>query len=84
MLKKKSDDYELFLGKSGKNMILGPPEKHKPYKDWINLALKLNLEHFSKTFGDTENFEVILDTCVKEIQGEEITEKNVLFLERCG
>ena len=28
MLKKKSDDYELFLGKSGKNLIMGPPEKH--------------------------------------------------------
>ena len=52
MLKKKSDDYELFLGKSGKNLIMGPAEKHKAYKDWVNLVLKFNLEHFSKSFGD--------------------------------
>jgi hypothetical protein len=52
MLKKKSDDYELFLGKSGKNLILGPPEKHKHCKDWINIVMRFNLEHFSKTFGD--------------------------------
>ncbi len=30
-MKKKSDDYELFLGKQGKNMIIGPPEKIKAY-----------------------------------------------------
>jgi hypothetical protein len=30
-LKKKSDDYELFLGKSGKNIIAGPIEKIKAY-----------------------------------------------------
>ena len=64
MLKKKSDDYELFLGKSGKNLILGPPEKHKPHRDWVNLVMKLSLEHFAKNLGDSENFEVILDTCI--------------------
>ena len=60
MLKKKSDDYELFLGKSGKNMILGPAEKHKPYQDWVNLVLKFNLEHLAKSMADPENYEVVL------------------------
>jgi hypothetical protein len=27
MLKKKTDDYELFLGKQGKNVLVGAPEK---------------------------------------------------------
>lgn len=39
-MKKKSDDYELFLGKQGKNMIIGPPEKIKAYQDWTALVFK--------------------------------------------
>jgi hypothetical protein len=84
MMKKKSDDYELFLGKSGKNLIMGPAEKYKAYKDWVNLALKFNLEHFSKSFGDSDNYDVMLDICMKEIKGEPISEKNVGFLEWPG
>jgi hypothetical protein len=30
-MKKKSDDYELFLGKSGKNFLIGAPDKLKVY-----------------------------------------------------
>jgi hypothetical protein len=84
MLKKKSDDYELFLGKSGKNLILGPPEKHKPHRDWVNLVMKLSLEHFAKSLGDSENFEVILDTCIREVQGEQLSEKSLGYLENFG
>ena len=41
-MKKKSNDYELFLGKSGKNFIIGPQEKVKFYQDWINQAMKIS------------------------------------------
>jgi len=32
--KKKSDDYELFLGKSGKNIFIGQEEQIKPFQEW--------------------------------------------------
>ncbi len=84
ILKKKSDDYELFLGKSGKNLIMGPAEKHKPYMDWINLVLKFNLEHFAKGMGDPENYGVIIEQCMREINAEKINEKAVEYVEGCG
>ncbi len=81
-LKKKSDDYELFLGKSGKNMILGPPPRHKAYQDWIKLVMKFTLEHFSKVMSDSENVEIVIDTCVASVRGiGEIVKKNIEFLD---
>lgn len=49
-MKKKSDDYELFMGKSGKNMIIGPQEKIKTFQDWVTLVMKFNLDHISPLY----------------------------------
>ncbi len=65
-LKKKSDDYELFLGKSGKNIIAGPIEKIKAYQTWASEVLKFNLEHLSSIY-EQDNFETLMDTCINYI-----------------
>jgi|LauGreDrversion4_2_1035121.scaffolds.fasta_scaffold1343254_1 hypothetical protein len=83
-LKKKSDDYELFLGKSGKNVIIGPAEKIKKYHDWMNVVLKYNMEHIN-TLYEQENFEIIMDTCISTIVGsKERVDKNLGYLGHIG
>jgi hypothetical protein len=42
-MKKKSDDYEMFLGKSGKNIIIAPHKKIKVYRDWAMKVLQIHL-----------------------------------------
>ena len=84
-MKKKSDDYELFLGKSGKNYIIGSPEKIKTYQDWVNLAFKFSLEHLAPIY-EQENFENIIDISILEMskQNTDKIEKNLLFLGKSG
>ena len=83
-MKKKSDDYELFLGKSGKNMIMGPAERIKAYHNWMTLVLKFNMDHLSMVY-EQENFEVIMDTSINMIVGSiDKPEKNLGFLGHIG
>lgn len=79
-MKKKSDDYELFLGKQGKNVILGPVEKVKIFQDWASQVLKYNLDHVSPLF-EQDNFENLMDTDANIIQGNsDKVERNLGFL----
>eukprot|EP00347_Sterkiella_histriomuscorum_P020361 403338103 len=79
-MQKKSDDYELFLGKSGKNYIIGPPEKMKIYQDWVSQVFKFSLEHLGQLY-EQENMENMLDICLNELnQNHEKVEKNIGYL----
>jgi hypothetical protein len=72
------------LGKSGKNMILGPAERIKAYHNWMNLVLKYNLDHLNMVY-DQENFEIIMDTSINTILGSsDKIEKNLGYLGHIG
>ncbi len=83
-MKKKSDDYELFLGKSGKNFIIGPPEKIKAYQDWTNQVMKFSMSHIAPIF-EQENIENLMDISINELNSNvEKIEKNVTYLGQSG
>jgi hypothetical protein len=72
------------LGKSGKNMILGPAERIKAYHNWMTLVLKYNLDHLNMVY-DQENFEIIMDTSINTIIGSsDKIEKNLGYLGNIG
>jgi hypothetical protein len=44
--------------------------------------MKFTLEHFSKVMSDSENVEIVIDTCVASVRGiGEIVKKNIEFLD---
>lgn len=65
-LKKKSDDYELFLGKSGKNLLLGPADRIKAFQDWSTVVMKFSLNHVAPFF-EQDNYENLMDTSLNVI-----------------
>jgi hypothetical protein len=72
------------LGKSGKNMILGPAERIKAYHNWMTLVLKYNLDHLNMVYNQ-ENFEIIMDTSINTIIGSsDKIEKNLGYLGNIG
>lgn len=47
--------------------------------------MKFNQEHFSKIMGDSENMEIVIDTCVASVRNQvETVTKNTGYLDWIG
>lgn len=84
LLKKKTDDYELFLGKQGKNSLQGPPEKVQPYRDWVRQVLPHSMSHIAAILQQ-DNLDNLLDSCASVCTGDEAkAERNLGYLGDTG
>jgi hypothetical protein len=80
--KKKTDDYELFLGKSGKNAILGTLEPVRATREWVTKVVPLALDHLAG-FYEAENFENLMETVMQSMLSGgsgHMIERNIGFL----
>jgi len=84
LLKKKTDDYELFLGKQGKNLLQGPPDKVQPYRDWASKLVTHTMSHIAAILSQ-DNFDNIVDSCSSVCIGDEDRgERNLGYLGDAG
>ena len=84
MLKKKTDDYELFLGKQGKNVLVGAPEKFQHLRDWTTQIVPNEKRHLAPLF-QTDNYDNLIDsvTSVCILNGSK-AERNLGYLGDTG
>ena len=66
--KDKSDEYEMFLGKSGKNKLEGKEDYIDYYKNFSEIIIK---NHYLKDIFEADNFDNFMTTSVEYLEGNQ-------------
>ena len=80
--KDKSDEYEMFLGKSGKNKLEGKEDYVEYYKTFANNVVT---NHYFKNIFETDNLDNYITTSTEYLEGNQVKVlQNLSYLELNG